>query len=260
MKGRTFGLIILGITTLWALSGLALYSFPDRGTFGDMFGTINSLFSGLAFAAIIYTIALQRNELTLQRKELELTRGEMAGQKEALEAQSEHMRLQSFEGTFFQMLKLHSELINSIDIKSGTDVYIGRDCFARTWRRVRPQLAPHTPATAEERLKLIHTVYDKFWELYGGEFSHYFRSLYNIIKYIDKTQSIDQRFYANIVRAQISNKELVVIFYNCLCSDGEKFKPLIEKYALLKHLNPSEIGVKEDMHFYKNTAFGKMEK
>ncbi|MDR6554663.1 hypothetical protein [Paenibacillus qinlingensis] len=42
-----------------------------RGTFGDMFGAVNSLFSGLAFAGIIYTIYLQRKELTLQREEIQ---------------------------------------------------------------------------------------------------------------------------------------------------------------------------------------------
>ncbi|WP_339412271.1 putative phage abortive infection protein [Pseudomonas sp. EA_35y_Pfl2_R5] len=256
MKGRTFAAIIIGIIILWATSGWILYSSPERGTFGDMFGTVNSLFSGLAFAAIIYTIALQRTELSLQRKELELTRGEMTGQKKALEAQSEHMRLQSFEGTFFQMLKLHNELLNSIDITLGTNLYEGRDSFAGSWRRFRSKYAPTPEQLNEDRLTVIQAAYDEFWNIYSGEFGHYFRSLYNILKYIDKTQNIDQQFYANIVRAQISTKELTVIFYNCICKEGEKFKPLIEKYALLKHLNIEDIGTASDTSHYDRMAFG----
>ncbi len=42
-----------------------------RGTFGDMFGSVNALFSGLAFAGIIVTILLQRKELALQRQDNE---------------------------------------------------------------------------------------------------------------------------------------------------------------------------------------------
>lgn len=57
----------------------------DRGLFGDMFGAINSLFSGLAFVGIIYTIFLQQKELELQRKELKLTREELKRQAEAQE-------------------------------------------------------------------------------------------------------------------------------------------------------------------------------
>jgi hypothetical protein len=40
-----------------------------RGLFGDMFGAVNALFSGLAFAGIIYAIVLQRKELSLQWQE-----------------------------------------------------------------------------------------------------------------------------------------------------------------------------------------------
>ena len=50
-----------------------------------MFGVVNSLFSGLAFAGLIYTIILQRKELALQRKELILTRNELMRSAEAQE-------------------------------------------------------------------------------------------------------------------------------------------------------------------------------
>lgn len=47
-----------------------------RGTIGDSFGALNSLFSGLAFAGVIMTIIMQKNELTLQRDEMIETRKE----------------------------------------------------------------------------------------------------------------------------------------------------------------------------------------
>ncbi len=55
-----------------------LYGKPGgSGPFGDMFGAVNTLFSGMAFAGVIYAILLQRKELALQRAELRLTRGEL---------------------------------------------------------------------------------------------------------------------------------------------------------------------------------------
>lgn len=62
--------------------------FPDwtiRGQFGDSFGAVNALFSGLAFLGVIYAVLLQRKELQLQREELELTRAELARAAQAQE-------------------------------------------------------------------------------------------------------------------------------------------------------------------------------
>lgn len=82
-------LFVLVIVILFSIYGICIYySFSDwqeRGTFGDAFGALNALFSGLAFVGIIYTIFLQRKELELQRKELELTRQELKRTAEAQE-------------------------------------------------------------------------------------------------------------------------------------------------------------------------------
>ena len=56
------------------------YFFSDwgkSGTFGDTFGALNALFSGLAFAGVIVTILIQKSELKNQRTELQLQRTEM---------------------------------------------------------------------------------------------------------------------------------------------------------------------------------------
>jgi len=48
-----------------------------------MFGGLNALFTGLAFAAVIYTILLQRKDLELQRLELQRSRRELHRAAEA---------------------------------------------------------------------------------------------------------------------------------------------------------------------------------
>ena len=99
-------LLFLLIFIVWGSSFLVVYyklnSWTDRGTFGDTFGGINALFSGLAFAGIIYTILLQRKELALQRQELadtriELKRSADAQEKseQALNSQIETMKITS---------------------------------------------------------------------------------------------------------------------------------------------------------------------
>lgn len=79
-------IIIAIVLALWGLLGWIASGQEEPGPFGDMFGFSNSLFSGLAFAGIIYTIYLQRQELRLQREELRLQRDEL---KKSVEAQQD---------------------------------------------------------------------------------------------------------------------------------------------------------------------------
>ena len=78
----------------WIIIGISFGSWSDRGQFGDMFGAANSLFSGLAFAGLIFTILLQRRELALQREELALAREELERSADAQERSGEALTAQ----------------------------------------------------------------------------------------------------------------------------------------------------------------------
>ncbi|GAA5144172.1 hypothetical protein GCM10023213_33750 [Prosthecobacter algae] len=99
---------LLAIPGMWIVFGLAPYLFYDtndgRGTFGDMFGAVNSLFSGLAFGGVICAILLQRKELQLQRRELRLTRREMEKSSNAQTISAKALSLQ------FELNKLSAQL------------------------------------------------------------------------------------------------------------------------------------------------------
>ena len=73
--------LIIAIVLIWTVSAVAIIygmdNWSNRGTFGDLFGAVNALFSGLAFAGLIYTIVLQREEITQNRQEIILNRTEL---------------------------------------------------------------------------------------------------------------------------------------------------------------------------------------
>lgn len=237
-----FWLVPVLVIAIWAVSGWVLYPREDRGTFGDMFGAVNALFSGLAFAGIIYAVLLQRKELQLQRRELELTRAELEGQKLQLATQNETLRKQNFEDTFFQLLRLHNDILNAIDLtrKSGPaiDTTRGRDCIKVFYQRFKSDFAKHKEMSQTgSELERINAAYKDFSRENLSEIGHYFRTLYNIVKFVDRSNVADKRFYTNLIRAQLSSYELALLFYNCLSDLGrEKFKPLVEEYSLLKNL------------------------
>jgi hypothetical protein len=78
---------------IWAVSwGLIVWGiedWQDRGTFGDMFGAANCLFSGMALAGVVYAILLQRSQVLLQVEDLEATREELRQTKEVHKSQVE---------------------------------------------------------------------------------------------------------------------------------------------------------------------------
>jgi hypothetical protein len=92
------GLIAVVIIAWGASTAIIMFSldsWSDRGTFGDLFGSINALFSGLAFAGLLYTIILQKQDLNLQKKEIALNRTELKKSAKAQQGQVEEMKISS---------------------------------------------------------------------------------------------------------------------------------------------------------------------
>lgn len=74
--GIAVGLLILSIAFPFVVNCF-FSDWTKSGTFGDTFGALNSIFSGLALAGVIVTILMQKSELGNQRDELKLQRKEM---------------------------------------------------------------------------------------------------------------------------------------------------------------------------------------
>ncbi|NTX15494.1 hypothetical protein HUA76_32465 [Myxococcus sp. CA056] len=90
--------LAFGIFLTWAAYGVAmkhiasLNSTTWPGTFGDSFGALNTLFTGLAFSGLIVSLSTQRKELTLQREELTHQRHALEEQGRQLASQAESMK------------------------------------------------------------------------------------------------------------------------------------------------------------------------
>ena len=80
------------------------------------------------------------------------------------------------------------------------------------------------------------------------------------MRFVDEAE-LDKEYkleYQKFVRAQLSSVELNLLFYNALSSFGrERFKPLIEKYALLEQVPKKELLSSKhiDMDEYERSAF-----
>jgi hypothetical protein len=237
--------IALVVVVLWVGAGVLLYDadkstpiWGERGTFGDMFGSVNALFSGLAFAGIIFTVLLQRQELQLQRHELQLQRDEivanrqeLAGQRLQLEAQSKTFIQQRFEGTFFQLFPYFSRIAEA----AGRYKDAGEIANAKGWitQEIRQESAAH-----HRFENMVSAAYQTVLNKRQFPFlPRYFRALYSVIAFVDRGIIEDRQFYANLVRNELSSHECELLAYVGLSDLGQpKLKPLIERYRLLKNI------------------------
>lgn len=220
------------------------------GQFGDYVGgVLNPTFSFLALLALLATFGLQVKELRVSAKELK-------NSADALVHQNETLQKQTFEATFFQLLQLHNDIVNAMAVPA--KYLTGRACFPYYVDELDGILINSvedlnfTNATSD--YSRFAVIYDDFHSEHEASLGHYFRLLYNIVKFVDRTEGIDRHFYTNLVRAQLSSAELRLIFYNCLTPWGQdKFKPLVEKYALLKTLTK---GRPPSPNLYKRYSLG----
>ena len=199
--------------------------FSDFGTFiGGVVGPFWSLTSILLF---YITLRLQRQSIQDTNTKLERDR---------------------FESTFYHLLSLHNKNVESIDIIRNMGNYPmlnikGRGffkelclCIEIDYNGARDHLG-FKNLEPEDKLIAIYTM--AYYE-FLSELSHYFRHLYYIITFVDDSKIInlsEKKYYLNLVRAQLSNYEMVLLAYNCISPLGKNFKPLIVKYKLIKNID-----------------------
>lgn len=254
-----------------------------RGQFGDKFGAVNALFSGLAFAGIIIT-------LLLQKRDLKETRNVMGHER--------------FDNTFFQLLSLHMDIVTRLRAKGWTGIEafeafaehlktcdqdfhgfaalqkISRDKVREIidsrniTSAIYPEFTPSDISNLTERLKSGVQTFENFLDAnkemhkakiikaytkssveYIDNFSHYFRNLYHLLKFVHDSNLIDydeKKIYSKFVRSQLSDVELVCLFYNSISKiqlpgreDMElgypKMKAYLKEYDILQNMNPRSL-------------------
>lgn len=226
------GVLVCAVLGLCVLGGFGIkypQVFVANGPWGDFFGGVaNPLLTFLTFGAVLVTLWLQQQELALSRTELSRSAS-------ALEKQIEAVEVQRREATFFQMLALHNQIVNSIDLQSVENFeQKGRDCFTTFYDRLG-KIYKRNMINKVYNNEIIVRTYSEFWKRHQPELGHYYRYLFRTVKYTARSFPLDDTYIA-ILRAQLSDGELLLLFYNSLSPDGEAFKGVIEEWALLDNM------------------------
>lgn len=241
MTTRTMAISVLLLCWLLVvvLSGLGWnplekqWDFTNSGAFGDSFGPLGAMMAGLAALAAFETLREQRMELARLKDR---------------ETQDDLRRAQdAFEVTFFKLFDSLRDIVKDTDIGTGDAKKSSRDAFQRLCTNLRGY---------KNRWDLQKS-WDHLISFHRNDLGHYFRFLYNIVRYIDRHDNVDRQFYIRLLRSSLSEAELILLFANCAVGEGkDKFLPLVEKYSLLHNVSPEAHDFWEMQKHLSASAFG----
>jgi hypothetical protein len=266
--GKRFAwfLVVCGaIAAAWGL--YIIYNDKTDSLFLEKLSFVGSFFQGavgslwaLAGLMFIYVAFLgQKQQLLLQREEME-------GQEKQFQSQQESIKRQNFESAFFQLLNLHNQNVVQLQGHINGREEKGRACFVGWFNELfkpdfRSWLLRKSGGNIQtiniESLNVASEYYLDFYANNRANFAHYFRTLYHIFKFVKNGDIPDseKKRYASLTRAQLSANELAFLFYNGISPYGEKFKPLIEEFGLLEHLDEDKLLHPSHKNFYAQKAW-----
>lgn len=217
-------------------TSFCLIDFSDSGQVGDTIGGIMG-----PFIAIVASL---------------LTFLAFWVQFKANQQQRYDIAVERFESNLFQMLQMQESIVNGLHYSpiDGADRNYGESFQGRNVFYAIYELKGWNPDWGLKDLikNEGYSAYEKDKEIIILD--HYFRHLYRIFKYIEDSELFteEEKYqYASMARSSLSPYELVLLFYNCLSTNGkEKFKPLIETFALFNNLR-LDLLIQKDQEIYK---------
>ena len=269
-----FGLLVAVFLTIWKEDRIAIDRTIDWNyakNLGEFSGFIAISWSVLGVLLIYLTLNYQKTQF---------------------KANSDFIEKQQFETTFFNMLNVLFNIKQAIkgSVKSLSDSssnrYQGQEFVEAALLHFReiyfdnynvlPANSPikviigkvkeNSQLTATEVLILkedLNSIYLNFYGNYHSELGHYFRYLFNLMKFTinHRTKFGDENDYINLIQAQLSNDELALVFYNAISDNGlnsrreSRFYDWLEKYKFLENIDSRSLLLREHHVIYKTTAF-----
>jgi hypothetical protein len=162
-------------------------------------------------------------------------------------------RLQAAEGTIIKQIEFHYTILDGIEVydKEEEAEIRGKAAFDYLYRELekfydpRPENFSKDIDQVEDRITIS---FDKLYTEYGNQFGNYFKNLYLLIDHIDQItlEGFDKTYYIELVKAQLSKYEILLLAYDCIWIrwdklKGKKFIDYAKKYKLLSSLETNEL-------------------
>lgn len=226
-KVANYGDFVGGVVgTLLAFTAAILYYVALREQRKDVKNNQESL--SLQTKALEHQI----EEFKQQRDELEETRKVYERQTTLMELQSRIMKLQQFESSFYSLLKVYMDCKNQMNTKES-------DCFQKWLKEIDKGLSSQfAQKDIFERHNEIMSSYEDMYLKKRDILSPYFKTVYRVLSMIENTQTLEDKEkmqYVKIFRAQLSECETKLLFYNYHSDISGAARNLSYKLNFMKH-------------------------
>lgn len=230
------------------------------GTYGDAYGSLNTLFSGFAFAILIISLFMQRQELKEQRKELAAQREEISKSNDIAEQQKlitdQQAKLiqqqvmdaqrQNLNEIFFRYLDEKNDKEKNLKI-GGSNPTIGGECFVKyrenlesylitqhfQFDTIQDEISRHSVL---KNLLISEFLQREVITKYTFNRSAYFNFYIFIINFLEKNADIiDVNYYVEILLSYATQDELVcLVWYGLLHIE---LNTIIKKYSIHRKIS-----------------------
>lgn len=277
MKKATLWLAWIFITLGLFLSIMVIFSIYHDGKF--QYGTLDwkyaqnlnnvasilgFLFTGAGTFAIFITLSKQQEQFDQAQKQIVT---------------------QQFETTFFNMLNQLFGIKNSIRGSVDGKSFSGQEFLHGVLMELKEKYQQHLISKVDindvldtisinevpilSKLQMVkddlNEVYVSSYEMYYSQLGHYFRYLYNLVKFTIENREgksfSDSKKYVQLIQAQLSNDELGLIFCNSLSDkslNSEKENRIfkwLEEHSLLENIDSHSLLHRSLHAMYPSTDF-----
>lgn len=209
----------------------------ERGQFGDSFGVLNSLFTGLGFGGLIVTLLLQQKQIRNQELEIQLQR------------QSEQIK--QYEGTLHLLISMYATTLAEVttvkgDLRART---VLRGSTDRVFEAIKKEKAHIVPLRIQERYnknklteddkEFLDYLYFRNFKILSVEIDRQGRlvqTLKVLLRHLVSRAPVDLDIkpYCDMVCAQITHIEVSYFFLISLTfNDESDLRELLLKSGLL---------------------------
>lgn len=196
-------------------------SLGNRGLFGDSFGVLNSLYSGLGFAGLLITIALQQRQLRNQEREIRIQR--------------HTEEVHRFEEKLFRLIDLYERTLSEVQVTRDRVRIQGRDVLQKSTenalKQVRIAKVNSVPHEVQRRYRR-GALRDRDRDVLDYLFLQNFRilafaihrqgrlteSLKHLLRHLEKgaPEAVLLEPYRNLVSSQLTHVEVSYLFLYAL--------------------------------------------
>lgn len=234
--------VIVVLLSGWGVNATGIdWDFERTGQLGDSFGVLGAMMAAAAAYFAFRTYQSAREDVA-------------------------RLEQRASEPSYLNLLERRFDVLDRVRLSRMKITTKGTEGFERIGQNALDWIVMLLRKGDEDN-RPLSAQYERFVSGVSG-LSNLYRFTYHIVSYADRqftrtdaatamTKADPAYQYVRLLRAQMSDSELVLVALNCAFGPGhEKFKPLVERYALLHNMNPSDRSLFGLDDLFEPTAFG----